>query len=123
KESFNLENNVGVELFRAGKIDEAADYFRKSIALQPEWSASQNNLGAVLERNGDLDGALAQYKKAIGISDYYLAYENIGGMLIKMKKYDEAGTFLENALRKFPANNTLRGQFYWIIQNKTKGEL
>jgi len=123
KESFNLENNIGVELFRAGKIDKAAGHFRKSILLQPRWSASQNNLGAVLERNGDLEGALAQYKKAIEISDYHLACENMAGILIKMKKYDEAETFLENALRKFPANNTLKWQLYWIIQNKTKVEL
>jgi len=120
KESFNLENNVGVELFRAGKIDEAASHFEKSIMIQPKWSSSQNNLGAVLENKGDLEGALSQYKKAIEISDYYLAYENMAGILIKMSRTSEAKTFLENAIRKFPANNTLKEQLYWIIQNKIK---
>jgi len=107
KGSFNLENNIGVELFRAGKIDEAVDHFRKSIVLQSRWSVSQNNLGAILERNGDLDGALAQYKKAIEISDYYLAYENLANLLLRLGKTEEAKIFMENALKKLPYNINL----------------
>ncbi len=110
KNAFDLENNYGVELFRAGRIDEADERFKKSIELQPKWSVSHNNLGAVLERKGNLDAALAQYKKAIEFSDYYLAYENIGGILVKMKKYEEAKEFLSKALLKFPQNANLKWQ-------------
>jgi tetratricopeptide (TPR) repeat protein len=105
--SFDLENNYGVELFRAGWIDEAGEHFKRSIMLQPKWASSQNNLGAVLERNGDLEGALAQYRIAADMN-YYLAYENIAGVLIKMKRHDEAKKFLEESLAKFPDNTRLQ---------------
>lgn len=114
KGSFDLENNCGVELFRAGKIDEAEGHFRKSVELQPRWPYSQNNLGAVLEQKNDLEGALAQYKKAIEVDDYYLAYENVGGILIKMKKYGEAKDFIEKSLLKFPQNNKLKLYLAWL---------
>jgi len=106
--NFELENNYGVELFRAGRIDEAGEHFKRSIALQPNWSFSQNNLGAVLERLGDLEAALDHYRKAAEV-DYYLAHENVAGILIKMKHYNQARDFLEKSLIKFP--NNLKMQF------------
>jgi len=114
KGSFDLENNCGVELFRAGKIDEAEKHFRKSVEFQPRWPYSQNNLGAVLEQKNDLEGALAQYKKAIEVGDYYLAYENVGGILIKMKRNEEAKDFIEKSLLKFPQNNKLKLYLAWL---------
>jgi len=105
--SYDLENNYGLELFRAGGFGEAGDRFKKSIDLQPDWSFPQNNLGAVLERQGDLEGALGQYRKAARMG-YYLAYENTAGILIKMKRYDEAKKFLEESLAKLPGNAKLQ---------------
>ena len=106
--SFDLENNYGVELFRAGLVEQAGEHFKKSISLQPAWASSQNNLGAVLERQGDLEGALAQYRKSITAGNYYLAYENEGGILMKLKRYGEAKTFLEDSLAIFPQNERLQ---------------
>jgi len=106
--SFDLENNYGVELFRAGLFAQAGEHFKRSIMLQPEWSSSQNNLGAVLERQGDLGGALAQYRKSAALGYYYLAYENIANILIKLKRYDEAKGFLEQSCKIFPQNENLQ---------------
>lgn len=104
--SFDLENNYGVELFRAGRFAQAQDHFRKSVALQPDWALSQNNLGAVLEQNHDLDSALAQYRKSAEMG-YYRGYENVVAVLIKTKRYDEAKMFLKDALLKLPENEKL----------------
>jgi tetratricopeptide (TPR) repeat protein len=112
--SFDLENNVGVELFRAGKIEEAGEHFERSIVLQPKWALSQNNLGAVLERQGDLEGALDKYRKAVEFGDYYLAYENIGNILIKTKQYDQAKLFLEQSLQKFPQNINMQLELAYL---------
>ncbi len=105
--SFELENNYGVELFRAGKIPEAKAHFEKSIILQPNWTYSRNNFGAVLESERKLNGALAEYKKSIELSDYYLAYENEASLLLRMGKQAEVETFIENALLKLPYNSKL----------------
>ena len=60
----NLENNYGVELFRAGNIAEAKAHFERSVALMDDWSVSQNNLGAVYEKEGDLEKAKAYYQRS-----------------------------------------------------------
>lgn len=112
--SYDLENNLGVELFRAGKIEEAGIHFERSIALQPQWTYPHNNLGAILERRGDIEGALNQYEKAIELSDYYLAYENKANILIRTGRYGEAKNFLTEALLKFPQNNKMKLILAWL---------
>ncbi len=101
----NLENNYGVELFRAEQTAEAKTHFARSVALMDDWSVSQNNLGAIYEKEGDLEKAYAHYKRATELSDYYLAYQNMAGILMKTEKYEEAKNFIDGALRKFPTNS------------------
>jgi tetratricopeptide (TPR) repeat protein len=122
KNNFDLENNYGVELFRIGKINEAEKHFKNSIKLQPNWVYPHNNLGAVMERKGNLNQALAEYKKAVALSDYYLAYENIGGVLIKMKKFNQAKEFLSKAILKFPRNANLKWQLALIYLNENNAQ-
>jgi len=110
KNNYDIENNYGTELFRTGNIDEAGKHFQNSIDSQPNWTYPHNNLGVVLENQGQLDKALTEYETAISISDYYLAYQNKGGILLKMKEYDKAKTFLIEALNKFPHNPILKYQ-------------
>ncbi len=107
KNSFDLENNYGVELFRIGQLDEAEEHFKNSIKLQDKWTYPHNNLGAVYERKGDFGKAKEKYQDAIDRADYYLAYQNLAGILLKMNRYDEAKEFLESALKKFPRSSEL----------------
>jgi len=110
--TFDLENNLGVALFRGGKINEAARHFKKSTELAPYWWVNWNNLGAVYEKNGDLFKAENYYLQAIQNGDYYLAYENYAKILIKQKKENQARVFLETtALKKFPDNQTLNNLY------------
>lgn len=113
----NLENNFGVELFRAGQTAEAKARFGKSVALMDDWSVSQNNLGAIHEKEGDLEKARERYRRAIKLSDYYLAYRNMAGLLMKMGENDEAKKFLEEALQKFPRDAELYS-LYEYLKNK-----
>jgi tetratricopeptide (TPR) repeat protein len=107
KEAFDLENNLGVELFRAGKIKEARPHFEYSIELQPSWWTSYNNLGVIYEREGNLKKAREFYEKSIKNGDYCLAYENLGYLLLKTASLEETIRFLENAVRKLPQNPRL----------------
>ena len=107
KDAFDLENNLGVELFRAGKIKEAKPHFERSIVLQPKWWTSYNNLGAVYEKEEDLQKAKELYEKSIENGDYYLAYENLGFLLLKTASPKEAIKFLESAVNTLPLNARL----------------
>jgi hypothetical protein len=108
KDAFDLENNLGVELFRVGRLEEAKVHFEKSTKLAPYWWSNWNNLGVIYERGGDLVKAEELYKRAVDTSDYYLAFQNYVGILVKQGKYGEAKEFLEtNGLLKFPYNQHL----------------
>jgi len=118
--AFDLQNNLGVELFRQGEKEKALKHFEKSVELQPEWSISNNNLGAVYESLGEREKAGSYYKRSVELGDYYLAYENYALFLFKEGKYQEAENFLkEKALKKFPKNQKL-WQIYYLLLNEKK---
>lgn len=107
-DAFDLQNNYGVELFRAGRLEEAKIHFERSIELYPRWWFAYNNLGAVYERKGDLAQARKLYEQTIKISDYYLAYENLAFLMLKTEDLGETIEFIEGALKKLPLNIKLR---------------
>lgn len=105
--SFDLNNNLGVELYRQGELARAKQYFTRSTELAPSWWTNWNNLGVIVEGEGDLDLALSYYKKAINNGQYYLAYPNYAQVLLKQGKVAEARAFLADTLRYFPHNSRL----------------
>jgi len=86
--SFDLQNNIGVELFRIGQYKEAKKYFEKSVKLAPYWWVNWNNLGTIYEREKNYQKAKEYYQKAIDNGQYYLAYENLS----KLNKYLQSGS-------------------------------
>ncbi len=106
--SFDLENNYGVELFREGKISEAQKHFEKSISLQPNWKISRNNLGAIYQNQGKLEKAKEQYYKSIEIGDYKLAYENLASILLSQEKNKEALDLLEKGVLIFNQSDKIK---------------
>lgn len=107
KDSFDLENNLGVELFRAGRIPEAKEHFQNSIALQPKWHFALNNLGAVYQNEKNYPEAKKLYLKVLENSDYYLAYENLSSIYLVEGNYKLARDFTEDSLKKLPNNSVL----------------
>jgi protein O-mannosyl-transferase len=105
--SFDLENNLGVELFRAGRINEAKIHFEKSLSIQPKWHFALNNLGATYQNLGDLEKAKEQYGKVLETSDYYLAHENLVAIYLQEENYQLAKETAEKALMKLPQNGVL----------------
>ncbi len=107
--SFDLQNNMGVELFRVGRYDEAKKYFEISTQLAPYWWVNWNNLGAIYEREKNYKKAADYYQKAIDNGQYYLAYENLAKLLVlhgkDQKKIEE---YLQKALKLFPENQNLQ---------------
>ncbi|OGE20008.1 hypothetical protein A3A14_00155 [Candidatus Daviesbacteria bacterium RIFCSPLOWO2_01_FULL_43_38] len=111
RDNFDLENNFGVELYRAGRFDEAEAHFQKSTVLAPQWWTNWNNLGAIVERKGDYQKAKGYYQKAVDNGSYYLAYENLANIhLFRDNNPQKAKEFTEDSLQKLPLNPKL-----WLI--------
>ncbi len=119
--SFDLQNNMGVELFRVKRYKEAKKYFEISTKLAPYWWVNWNNLGAIYEQEKDYQKAMEYYQKSVNNGQYYLAYENLAKLLVlygkDQKKTEE---FLKEALRLFPKNENLLkiNNFYDQLLNK-----
>lgn len=114
--SFDLENNLGVELYRVGDYERAREHFEYSTELSPGWWTNWNNLGAVVEREGELELAGEYYLRAIENGGYYLALINYGKILIKQERYQEAREFLQESLAYFPGSYELR-ELLGVIEN------
>ncbi len=106
-DAFDLQNNLGVEIFRRGDVALAKKHFVRSIELSPKWWTNWSNLGAVLEREKDFAGAKHAYETAIANGGYFLAYENLAQTLLFHESTPSALLFTQNALTIFPNNSRL----------------
>ena len=106
--SFDLQNNMGVELFRVGKYAQAKKYFEKSVKLAPYWWVNWNNLGASYEQEKNFDKAAECYKKSLQNGTYELASENLARILVLHGRDKKKATdFLKKAVSLFPESETL----------------
>ena len=122
KDAFDLENNLGVELFRSGKYTDAKNHFKNSTEIAPFWWTNWNNLGVIYEREKNIQKAAEYYQKAIDNGQYYLAYENLAKILvIHGKDQKKTKEFLQNSLYLFPkSQNLLLINNYFIEKNNQK---
>jgi tetratricopeptide (TPR) repeat protein len=97
----DLHNNLGYNLLRQGRLDEARQALERALALNPKSRAARNNLGLVLAAQGS--GGLEEFRHT---SDPATAHNNLACALIEQGRYEEARKELESALaynRNHPA--------------------
>lgn len=83
--------NFGVLLMKRGELGEAAECFRKTLQLEPDYPDAHNDLGYLLERQGKLAEATDEYRKAIQERpDFRQAHFNLGRILVNQRQYPEA---------------------------------
>jgi superkiller protein 3 len=103
-------NNVGADLLRQGRLDEAIAELRRAVEVDPNYAVAQFNLAYAYERRDRIDEAIAQYRKALEIEPKnLLGHNNLGVLYDKKGLYDEAIAEFEQALRIDPSNATARG--------------
>jgi tetratricopeptide (TPR) repeat protein len=90
-------NNLGDELMREGRLDEAKAQFVEALQINPEYAKAHGNLGVVLSRQGQFDEARAEYAEALRINPKLARpHINLGLMVLAQGRVEEAlGHFLE----------------------------
>ncbi|MCS7315197.1 MAG: tetratricopeptide repeat protein [Bryobacterales bacterium] len=97
----DLYNNLGYNLLKQGKHQEARKALERALELNPDSRAARNNLGLVLAATGS--GAFEAFRRA---GDPATAHNNLACALIEQGRYREARKELESALaynRNHPA--------------------
>ncbi|MGB7769521.1 MAG: tetratricopeptide repeat protein [Verrucomicrobiia bacterium] len=105
KNNYLAHHNLGLALFKQGKIDEAINQYREALRLEPDFPEAHYNLGAALAVKGQTDEAIVQFQKAIQFKPgYAAACVNLGIALSRKGQLDEAIGQFRDAVRLQPDN-------------------
>ena len=93
--------NVGQALIARGRIEEAAGYCQRAVALDPSKPNARYNLGVVEEDLGHWDQALLQFREAARLNPRLIyAQARIGRILNRQGQFAEAEGYLRQALSR-----------------------
>jgi tetratricopeptide (TPR) repeat protein len=96
-------NNLGTALKEQGKLDQAADCFRRALELKPDDLMACSNLASVCKEQGQLVEAAVSYRRALELKpDYAEGYADLGSVLRDLGRVDEAVACCRQALALRP---------------------
>jgi protein O-mannosyl-transferase len=104
-----IHNNYGNALRKAGRIDEAIDYYKFALLLDPKYASARYNLAISLGVKGRYDEAAEQCRIYLSMYPNDADMQtNLGIMLLKQGKLDEAIESIKKALQIDPGNQKAR---------------
>ena len=96
-------NRLGYESVKKGCLDEAVDYFRRALQLNPDSAGAHSNLGNALNDQDRFDEAIEYLERAIQIQpDCAEAHNNLGNALRNKGLIDEAIAACGRAIKLRP---------------------
>jgi Flp pilus assembly protein TadD len=103
KDNWLANYNLGCELERQERLDEALMCFRRVIAIMPYDVDSLNNLGNVLVKKREFGQAIPYYETALRVNPArFQTHYNIGKALVRSSRFDEAIGHFEAFLQHKP---------------------
>jgi tetratricopeptide (TPR) repeat protein len=106
-----IQNNLGMMLLEAGRLDEATDHFQRALAANPRLIEAHVNLGNVRVHQQRIDEAAMEYRKALQISPANAkANFNLAIVLIREGQLKEAIPHLEATLEAEPDHAEARAR-------------
>jgi tetratricopeptide (TPR) repeat protein len=96
--------NLGIFYLQQAEYAKAADSFRKAVALAPESYVDYSNLGAAYLYMGNNDDAIQAFTQSIKLRPNAGGYANLGTALYQARRFADAATDYEAAL-KFEGND------------------
>lgn len=109
----------GKELFRGGQPGE--EWFRKAVALNPDFYWAYYFWGRELLKQGHLEEAAEKFKKALaGLVNKPWPHYYLGKALLRQEEFTEAEREFKKALERYPNLETAKGYIDEIQLRKTK---
>lgn len=95
--------NEGTKLIQQGNIPGALKVLEAAVNFDTDWEDAYYYYARALQKSGKKEKAVQMYKKAIGIwPEYSEALNNLGNLLVDLKKYDEAIPYFQKAIESYP---------------------
>lgn len=108
--------NLGVELIRLGKTEEAIAHFRKALMIKPNDAEAHANLGNELLRQGKTEEAISHFTTALQFNPNMTSvYINYGAALATQGKFDEAIRYLNKAVELGPGVVNAHGMLASVL--------
>ncbi len=114
-----LYNVLGICQESQGRDREAAESYRRALALDPRVADLHVNLGAVLARLGDANAAAASYRKALRVRpNFAAAHFNLGTLLQAQGQLQEAAHHYQQAINHEPGLFAAYGNLGTLLQQR-----
>jgi len=98
-----LRDDAAMLYLELGRPEEAAEHFRKALALKGADAAAHYNLGTALTLGRHLEQAEYEYRQALRIDPSYAnAHNNLGNVLLAAGKSDQAVVEFREVVRLQP---------------------
>ena len=95
--------NLGLTYLEKRQLDEALDYFLRSVAIKPDYVMAYNNMGNIYYEKGMREEAVRNYEKALSFDEFHPeVYNNYGVVLMVMEDYEKAEEYLKLARQYSP---------------------
>lgn len=108
-ESWMPLNNMGLEMARQGRHEEAVGYYERAVAVRPDDALANYNLGTALMEAGRVEESLASFEESFRIEPRRVeARLNKGAALLKLDRPADAAAEFEAALPSLPEDPLLR---------------
>jgi len=106
-DGFQVAINYGMGLADQGRLDEAIEWWEKSIEMNPEYWVAYNNLGTAYLDKGEPERAKEYFLKVIELSNSALGWENLA-VLYWQENDPSLIQTLQQGLQYYPGNQKLR---------------
>jgi predicted O-linked N-acetylglucosamine transferase (SPINDLY family) len=94
---------LGLIAAQTGRYDLAADWFKATVRLKPDFAGAHNNLGNVYVLQAKLPEAVESFRAAARYApDFASAHSNLGNALRELGHFEEAVASLRQAVRLRP---------------------
>jgi len=118
KSPYHARSNytLGVYYFKARRYDDALRMYRLAMQYKPDYPEAYYRLGEYYFTLGDAERSVVNYKKAIEIDpEFFEAHLNLGSACLYLKRYGEAETYFNNAMR-FTDNPDYRKKIAGVLE-------
>jgi protein O-mannosyl-transferase len=113
--------DLGLVRYRQKAFGEAKSLWEKALTVKPDMMALHNNLGVLYEETGDYERAESHYRAVLGVRTMAKVYRNLGNVLLKQAKFDEAEDAYKHAILLEPKD--LEGYLGLISYYESRGQL